>query len=206
MSKIKILAVSAALAAVLTPAAHAVELINNGGFEADPFPGSGFTTLTSGLTGWSISGSVDLIKDYWAPASGSYSLDLNGGGASTISQSFATQIGVLYNVSFSMAGNPDGGGNKSINANVTTPNTYTFDISNSTHANMGWVTKTFSFVATSNSSTLSFVGNAVNGPYGAALDNVSVTSVPEPATYAMMLVGLSVMGYAARSRRHGLGK
>jgi choice-of-anchor C domain-containing protein len=206
MSKIKVLVMVAALATALSPAAQAVELINNGGFEANPFQGAGFMTFSSGLSGWSISGSVDLIKDYWAPASGSYSLDLNGGGASTISQAFATQIGMTYNVSFSMAGNPDGGGNKSINASVTTPNTYTFDISNSTHANMGWVTKTFSFVATSNSSTLSFVGDAANGPYGAALDNVSVSAVPEPATYAMMLAGLSLMGYVARNRRHGAGK
>jgi choice-of-anchor C domain-containing protein len=193
-----------AVFAALSPVAHAsVELINNGGFESpvNAFSGN-FITLSSGLDGWSIdSGSVDLIRSYWAPASGSYSLDLNGGGAGAISQSFATQIGHSYTVSFSMAGNPDGGGNKSIEATVTTPNTYTFDITGATRPDMGWVTHTFSFVATANSSTLSFVGNPANTYYGAALDNVSVVAVPEPATYGMLLAGLGMVGFLARRRK-----
>jgi choice-of-anchor C domain-containing protein len=208
MIRTKALAALAVFAA-LSPVAHAaVELINNGGFESpvNAFSGS-FITLGSGLDGWNIdSGSVDLIKTYWAPASGNYSLDLNGGSAGSISQSFATQIGLTYTVSFSMAGNPDGGGNKSIQATVTTPNTYTFDITGATRANMGWVTQTFNFVATSNSSTLSFVGNPTNTAYGAALDNVSVVAaVPEPATYGMLLAGLGMVGLLARRRRAGGG-
>jgi choice-of-anchor C domain-containing protein len=189
--------------AVLSPAAHAsVELIRNGGFESAGGFSGGFETIGSGLDGWTIGGTVDLINTYWAPASGSYSLDLNGGGAGSISQSFATVVGRTYNVSFSLAGNPVGGGDKFFYASVNAPVTFTFDINNKTLANMGWVRKSFSFVADSDTSTLSFVGNPYHSYYGAALDNISVVAaVPEPASYGMMLVGLGMVGGLAHRRK-----
>jgi choice-of-anchor C domain-containing protein len=209
MSNFKSLAAMLACTAIGTfsPAAHAAtEMIVNGGFESpvNAFAGS-FMTFASGLDGWTINyGSVDLINSYWAPAAGSYSLDLNGGSAGAISQSFATEIGKTYNVSFMMAGNPDNSGDniKTISANVTAPNVFSFDIAGKSSANMGWVTQTFSFVATGTSSTLTFVGDPANTAYGAALDQVSVMqAVPEPETYAMLLAGLGMMGYLARRRK-----
>lgn len=202
MSRMKALAAIAAFA-VLSPAAHAsVELIRNGGFESAGGFSGGFETIGSGLDGWTIGGTVDLINTYWVPASGSYSLDLNGGGAGSISQSFATVVGRTYNVSFSLAGNPVGGGDKFFYASVNAPVTFTFDINNKTLANMGWVRKSFSFVADSDTSTLSFVGNPYHSYYGAALDNISVVAaVPEPASYGMMLVGLGMVGGLARRRK-----
>ncbi|USX16240.1 choice-of-anchor C family protein [Oxalobacteraceae bacterium OTU3CAMAD1] len=198
----KALAVVAAFT-VLSPAAYAsVELIHNGGFESAGGFSGGFETIGSGLDGWTIGGTVDLINTYWTPASGSYSLDLNGGGAGSISQSFATVVGQTYNVSFSLAGNPVGGGDKFFYASVNTPITYTFDIDGKTTANMGWVRRSFSFVATSDTSTLSFVGDPYHSYYGAALDDISVVAaVPEPATYGMMLVGLAMVGRLARRRK-----
>ena len=202
MSRMKALAAMAAFV-VLTPAAHAsVDLINNGGFESAGGFSGGFETIGSGLDGWTIGGTVDLVNTYWAPASGSYSLDLNGGGAGSISQSFATVVGQTYNVSFSLAGNPEGGGNKFFYASVTAPVTFTFDIDGKTVANMGWVRKSFSFVATSGTSTLSFVGDPYHSYYGAALDDISViAAVPEPATYGMLLAGLVMVGGWARRRK-----
>jgi PEP-CTERM motif len=68
----------------------------------------------------------------------------------------------------------------------------------------GWTPETFDFVATSSSEVLSFlaVGSpAANLPPFALLDGVSLTAVPEPSTWAMMLVGFSGLGYAAYRRR-----
>lgn len=202
MSRIKPFAAIVALA-LLGPAAHAsVELIHNGGFESAGGFSGGFETIGSGLDGWTIGGTVDLINTYWAPASGSYSLDLNGGGAGSISQSFATVVGQTYNVSFSLAGNPVGGGDKYLSAGVTAPHAYVVDINGKTLANMGWVRQSFSFVATSGTSTLSFVGDPYNSYYGAALDDVSVVAaVPEPGTYGMLLAGLAMVGGLARRRK-----
>jgi hypothetical protein len=68
----------------------------------------------------------------------------------------------------------------------------------------GWMTANFTFTADSTSEVLSFL--AVGTPAGnlppfALLDGVSLTAVPEPSTWAMMLVGFGGLGYAAYRRR-----
>ena len=68
----------------------------------------------------------------------------------------------------------------------------------------GWILETFDFTATQANETLSFlaVGTpAANLPPFALLDGVSLTAVPEPSTWAMMLVGFCGLGYAAYRRR-----
>nr|WP_175472516.1 MULTISPECIES: DUF642 domain-containing protein [unclassified Duganella] len=112
--------------------------------------------MASGLTGCAIgAGSVDLIGTYRTHAGGGFSIDLNGSSAGTISQSFATVTGQFYNVSFSMAGNPDGGGlTKTISAGVAGVNTFSFDGTGASKTAMSWETRSFSFVAASALSTL----------------------------------------------------
>jgi hypothetical protein len=72
-----------------------------------------------------------------------------------------------------------------------------------THGFSGWMQQSFDFTATSSSEVLSFL--AVGGPGGlppmVLLDNVSLTSVPEPAAWMVMLVGLAGLGVALRVRR-----
>ena len=68
----------------------------------------------------------------------------------------------------------------------------------------GWMHVTTTFKATSGSQTLSFL--AVGGPGGlppiAALDAVSLTGgVPEPAAWALMLMGFGGLGAVMRRRR-----
>ena len=68
----------------------------------------------------------------------------------------------------------------------------------------GWSLQTFDFTAASTSELLSFlaVGTpASNLPPFALLDGVSITSVPEPSTWAMMVAGFTGLGYAAYRRR-----
>jgi hypothetical protein len=43
--------------------------------------------------------------------------------------------------------------------------------------------------------------NAGGDNFGALLDNVSVSAVPEPETYAMLLAGLGFVGFMARRKR-----
>ena len=68
----------------------------------------------------------------------------------------------------------------------------------------GWMPADFTFTANATTEVLSFL--AVGTPAGnlppfALLDGVSLTAVPEPSTWAMMLVGFGGLGYAAFRRR-----
>jgi hypothetical protein len=67
----------------------------------------------------------------------------------------------------------------------------------------GWSTETLNVTATNTSEVLSFLayGNMPFPPF-ALLTAVSLTgAVPEPASWAMMIVGLGAIGVAARRRR-----
>jgi hypothetical protein len=68
----------------------------------------------------------------------------------------------------------------------------------------GWQQTTFDFLATGSSETLSFLSTGTGGaaePPFSLLDGVSLTGVPEPSTWAMMLVGFGLLGYAG-FRKH----
>ncbi|WP_309604928.1 PEPxxWA-CTERM sorting domain-containing protein [Phenylobacterium sp.] len=78
-------------------------------------------------------------------------------------------------------------------------------VSNANHGFVPWKLATMSFTATGASETLSFL--AKGGPSGgqppfALLDGVSLKGgVPEPAAWALMIMGLGSVGAAARRRR-----
>jgi hypothetical protein len=72
------------------------------------------------------------------------------------------------------------------------------------HGFSGWMSQSLTFTATGPTEVLSFFANG--GPSGvppfALLDGVSMMAVPEPSTWAMMLIGFGGLGVAAfRSRR-----
>jgi hypothetical protein len=68
----------------------------------------------------------------------------------------------------------------------------------------GWRQTTLDFIATGSSETLSFlstgVGTAAEPPFS-LLDGVSIKGVPEPSTWAMMVLGFGLLGYASFRRR-----
>src|SRR5262249_47643491 len=129
----------------------------NGSFETGPLNPGNFVTLNTGdtsLTGWTVThGSVDYINQYWPPAQGTYSLDMSGNEAGTISQTFTTVAGHSYTVTFAMAGNTDGGNViKTLDVDTGgTPAAYTFDTTGHSRADMGWTTMTYPFTATGSS-------------------------------------------------------
>jgi choice-of-anchor C domain-containing protein len=192
MNLARVAARGAAIAIACISAAIAAPF-QNGSFEIGTDPGSSFLTLANGdstdITGWTvIRGNIDYIGGYWQPAQGSRSLDLIGdqfvGG---VQQTFDTIPGATYSVSFEMAGNPAGGPTIRPLAVTVAGNTnnFTFDITGATLTNMNWTAHQFTFVATGTSETIQFVSDLSADPngccYGAALDNVQITGLPDLA-------------------------
>lgn len=226
MFKQSVLAVAIIIAS--TSANATTNLVQNGSFESmTQVPGKffvdsyGFTLFPSSgqINDWTISGaSVDNVwNTYWTPAAGYYSLDLNGSNSqATISQTLSTTVGQQYQLTFSLAGNVDGGSHIKM-VQVSAGNAmqdFTFDTAGKSRTNMGWKTETLNFNATSSSTILSFKSLSTdNLYYGPVLDNVSVAAVasfaaaasaapvPEPETYAMMLAGLGLVGFMARRKK-----
>jgi choice-of-anchor C domain-containing protein len=181
-----------------TNPASAINLIKNGSFENSSL-GSGFgfvsvPTNSTAINNWTVtSGSVDYINTYWHNSNGNFSLDLSGSQAGSIAQTFVTKPGNQYSVSFDFAGNPFGNPTvKTLRLSAgESSQDFTFDVTGKTSANMGWLSKTFSFVASGNNTTLSFA-SLDHTPYRPALDNVVVTAVPWE-TDALPVVGSTVL-------------
>ena len=165
----------------------------NGGFETGTYVanGSGFQQLdapNTSIDGWSVdAGSVDWVGTYWPAGEGSMSIDMSGGDAGTLSQTFATTIGNTYTVAFLMSGNPAGlPAIKTLDVNATggTTGLYSHDTTGTDLTSMVWTPETYSFVATSDNTTLTFV-STTTGAFGPAIDGVAVTEeIPteEPST------------------------
>jgi choice-of-anchor C domain-containing protein len=193
------------IAALALPVAAQAASFQNGSFETGPAAGS-FTTLGAGdtsITGWTVGGnSIDYIGSYWNAQDGSRSVDLSGNGPGSVSQTFDTILNRRYTVTFWLAGNTDGAPTvKSTIVSAGGPGTtFTFDTTGDAIPGLDWKKYSYSFTATGGSTTLSFAAGD-GGSYGAALDNVSVLGVPEPAQWALMIGGFGLIGAASRRRR-----
>jgi choice-of-anchor C domain-containing protein len=155
----------------------------NSSFESGVDPGS-FTTLqspdSSSIDNWTVSaGSVDYIGSYWEASDGTRSLDMSGDSAGTVTKTFSTVVGHTYEVTFALAGNPDGGPAMKALSVSAGNDTQTYEFTNTTETtreDMGWAQRTFAFTATTTSTTLSFASQT-EGFWGPALDNVTITNV-----------------------------
>ncbi len=174
-----------ALTLAISPV-QAAELVDNGGFETGDF--SGWTQGGNGaFTGVACNGS-------FTPASGSCVAYFGPvGSTGLLSQTFATTAGASYIFSYALAAG--GGATNSFTASF---NGNVLDSFSNT-AGFGTTVRSFLVTATGATSTISFALR--HDPSYYTLDNVSVAAaVPEPATWAMMIIGFGVIGGAVRRR------
>jgi hypothetical protein len=203
----------ASVAVLAAPvAAGAAELVVNGDFETGTFAGwtQGGNT---GATGVAAPDSNFIVPIGQAPL-GNYSAYLGPvGSVGSLSQTLNTVAGDVYSVSFELAnlGSPPDSFSATIGGDtilaedsvgpseITIPNVGSYYIFSAYN---------YTFTATGSSTPLDFTFR--QDPSYFVLDNVSVTgtsgvisAVPEPSTWALMLVGFGMIGFAARQGRAG---
>ena len=139
------------------------------------------------------------------------SIDLAGNDAGTLTQTLSTVANALYTVTFDLWANDDNGSYpRNVFVNVGGSDLTFSSPGGGTKAAPAWTSQTFQFTAAGSSTVLSFradpvssaaIGNPDFDAFGPAIDNVSVLgAVPEPATWAMMIVGFGFIGAALRRR------
>jgi len=185
----------------VAPASAAVNLLTNGSFEA-PTVGNFYDNYGPGIPGWTVTtNNVDIVTQLSGPFTGAayqgtQYLDLVGfGSTGGVSQTFTTVAGRTYDLFFAFSNNP---GSTSSAAAAFTIAGLSGEVSHSGAAlsDLNWSTYKTTFVATSYTSTLAFTNTVGGNNGGLLLDSVSVSSgVPEPSTWAMMLLGLAGLGY-----------
>jgi hypothetical protein len=211
-SKIAILAALVA-ATLASESAQAVELIVNGGFEASS---SHFTTPP----GWTNVGHEDGVLQYAAIGQPVYQglnfYSLDGAGdngvfraGDGITQSVATVSGAAYQLQFGLSDENGPGGITTLDVTIGSQTTvFTLTADGSGFFSMPLTTQTINYVATSAVTAISFIETASNdgGNNDALIDGVSfqgpaVSAVPEPSTWAMMILGFCGVGFMAYRRK-----
>ena len=187
-------------------------LLVDGGFESPVRSGtqniSGSFTLGAwsgvAVSGGGNAGLVVGTDNGLAPLEGRQHFTFNGGNPGSnggyIEQAFATVVGQSYRVTFGV-GRSGGGQDLSLSAGVFEGVSFVSGSTFAPPAAVGYALGEFSFVAGSGSARLRFTdtsgGNSISDLY---LDNVAVSAVPEPGTWAL-LAGAAALGLAVWRRR-----
>lgn len=194
-------AVAVALALGATQAQATTELITNGSFETGNM--TGWTTNSQyGLNPFGTTLGSGMDGKWWHWLAGRDLADVV-----TSQLVSGLSIGTTYNLTFIMASEYIGSDHLRVSVDGGAGTIFTATPWNGAVWD-NWESKSFSFVATSSSENIQFdtIGlNADGRSFDVGLDNVSLLSatgaVPEPATWAMMLMGFGLMGFGLRNRR-----
>ena len=199
--KLSILASAAVLALSAGGASAATNLLVDGDFESfasiiasSSTSAQNYAKVGPGSLGaWTVGGtSIDLIQNQYGSISG-VSVDLAGTpGPGSLSQGFMAKEGYTYTLSFDHFVN-GGGDDMVVTLGGRAPETYTAP-SSMTSSSLVWT-------ASSSGMQSVIFSSATTSNAGPTLDNVVLTAVPEPGTYAMLLAGLAAVGFVAKRRK-----
>ncbi len=204
------------LAISVSSTAHA-NLAVNGSFEDSSFGSPGGYTLGlvgNAVPGWYIPSSDGTYP--WGLTNGAFGAftpygnqffvlgEANTGVEYTIQQTLTgLTAGLTYNLSFAIASEAGCCSQAEVSylsGSSTAPQN--FFATNSGQWWTDWSTQNTSFVADSSTVIFQFKNvNPTSAGLDLGLDNVVITAVPEPETYAMLLAGLGLLGFMARRRK-----
>lgn len=169
--------------------------------------GEGVEWFTSGTFGAAFDGDA-LIDLAWFTSNGT-----PGGG---IFQTVATTPGQSYDLNFAMVTHQTAGRNGTAIINLLIDDSafqsYSITNLNSVWTTDDWVEATATFVATGTTTKIAFSNTQNANLHFAYLDGIGLNptlvqggnEVPEPASWAMLIVGFGIVGAAARRKRQVL--
>jgi hypothetical protein len=180
------------------PASAASSLLKNGGFEKPVVAPGGFVPVASGSTfsHWKVGGPGDVAVASGTFVEGGFSfpakagaqwLDLTGSLAlaTRVSQSFASEPGTPYTVSFAVGNvnNPSGPYGTTSTVKLLVDGAQVLRVTNTkgSGSSMVWKTYSFTFLATGGTTTLAFVNGDPPGDTANGLDAVKLGSAPTRA-------------------------
>ena len=207
--KIKLAILAAAVASVFSVSAQATPIFSD---NFDSYAADQLNWIPPVLSGWTITnGSVDIIGSGgsydFLTGNGSY-VDLDGSSARSghLSHTVSLLVGHTYTLSFDLAGSHRGTTEiVDVKFGTTTEHSTLSSADGFSHHTMEFAplsSGVYSFEYLNNQFGAN-LGNLEGNHIGALLDNVAVTSVPEPESYAMFMAGLGLMGFIARRRKNG---
>jgi hypothetical protein len=188
----------AAIFTAATPALAATTFSTN--FDSTSFgSGAGFTTLSSyeGWTGGSNGIEVQYNNVAGLAFSGANFVELDTNANSSMSRIIDAGSYILKYWYSDRPNVPASSNGVSVmlgaNALLTTPG-------GAGREGTRWSEKTVSFSVAA-PTTLTFAALGTSDSLGGYIDSVSLSAVPEPMTWTMMIVGFGMMGAALRNRR-----
>ena len=182
-------------------ASAAVDLVTNGSFEVDS-QASGTWNIYNSLTGWTGSPNIELRNNVAGTAyEGGNFIELDTYSNSSLSQLLIGTPG-LYQLSFWYSARPGTGATNDLTFTVdgSAPVTVLNGVSNA-GSDHNWLNYS-TIVNFDGNGLLTFNASGISDSYGGSLDMVSFTNtIPESETYVMLVIGLGLLGFAARRKK-----
>ena len=207
--KINLAILAASVASLFSVSAQAAPVFSD---NFDSYAADQLNWVAPVSSGWVITnGMVDIIGNGgsfdFLPGNGSY-VDLDGSSSRSgqLSHTVNLVAGHTYSLSFDLAGSQRGTTEMVDVKFGTTMEQFTLSSGDGFSHHTMKFTALSSGLATFEYRNNQFGTNIVNNEgnhIGALLDNVAVTSGPEPESYAMFMAGLGLMGFIARRRKNG---